>query len=93
MVIFPVERLNNLLDVRLVFRYYIDNHLYLIDPELKDEAIAAIIEKYENDSTFNPENVVLYGNSFTLTETGSLKASLARPEKNKKNLQIKIDIR
>ena len=73
--------------------YYIDKHLYLIDPELKDEAIAAIIEKYENDSTFNPENVVLYGNSFTLTETGSLKASLARPEKNKKNLQIKIDIR
>lgn len=73
--------------------YYIDKHLYLIDPELKDEAIAAIIEKYENDSTFNPENVVLYGNSFTLTETEALKINLTRLKKNGNNLQISFDIR
>lgn len=73
--------------------YYMDKHLYLINPELKNEAIAAITEKYETDGAFNPENVVLCGYSFTWTETESLKINLARLKDTEKNLRINFDIR
>ena len=70
-----------------------DKHLYLINPELKNEAIVAITEKYETDGAFNPENVVLCGYSFTWSETESLKVNLARLKDTEKNLRINFDIR
>ena len=73
--------------------YYLDKHLYLINPDLKNEAIAAITEKYETDGSFNPENVVLCGYSFTWAETESLKVNLARLKDTEKNLRINFDIR
>ena len=73
--------------------YYMDKHLYLINPELKNEAITAITEKCEMDGTFNPENVVLFGYSFTWTEIESLKVNLARLKETEKNLRINFDIR
>lgn len=73
--------------------YYMDKHLYLINPELKNEAIAAITERYETDGAFNPENVVLCGYSFTWTEMESLKVNLARLKDTEKNLRINFDIR
>ena len=73
--------------------YYMDKHLYLINPDLKNEAIAAITEKYETDGAFNPENVVLYGYGFTWTETESLKVNLSRLKDTEKNLRINFDIR
>ena len=73
--------------------YYIDKHLYLINPGLKNEAIAAITEKYETDGTFNPENVVLCGYSFTWAEMETLRVNLDRLRDTEKNLRINIDIR
>jgi type III restriction enzyme/adenine-specific DNA-methyltransferase len=73
--------------------YYIGKHLYLIKQDLSNEAIAAITEKYETDGTFNPENVVLFGYSFTWTEMESLKINLARLKDTEKNLRINFDIR
>ena len=73
--------------------YYMDKHLYLIAPELSDEAIGAIVERYETDGAFNPENVVLFGYSFLWTEMESLKANLARLKATEKNLHIHFDIR
>lgn len=73
--------------------YYMNKHLYLINPDLKDEAIAAIIEKYETDGAFNPENVVLFGYSFLWTETEALKTNLAKLKDTEKNLSINFDIR
>lgn len=73
--------------------YYMDKHLYLINPNLKNEAIAAMTARYETDGTFNPENVVLCGYSFTWTETESLKVNLARLKDTEKNLRINFDIR
>ena len=73
--------------------YYMDKHLYLINPELKNEAITAITEKYETDGAFNPENVVLFGYSFLWTEMESLKVNLARLKDTEKNLRINFDIR
>ena len=73
--------------------YCMDKHLYLIHPELKDNAIAAITEKFETDGSFNPENVVLFGYSFMWTETESLRMNLARLKNTEKNLRINFDIR
>lgn len=73
--------------------YYMGKHLYLIAQDLSNDAIAAITEKYETDGAFNPENVVLFGYSFTWTEMESLKTNLARLKDTEKNLRINFDIR
>jgi len=73
--------------------YYIGKHLYLIDPELSNKAIEAIVVKYETDGNFNPENVVLFGYSFTWTEMEALKINLKRLKDTEKNLRINFDIR
>lgn len=44
--------------------YYIDKHLYLINKDISQEAITAILDKYEKDENFNAENIVLFGYSF-----------------------------
>ena len=67
--------------------------LNVIAQDLSNEAIAAIIGKFETDGTFNPENVVLFGYSFTWTEMESLKTNLARLKDTEKNLRINFDIR
>lgn len=73
--------------------YYIDKHLYLIDTELSNKAIEAIVVKYETDGDFNPENVVLFGYSFTWTEMEALQINLKRLKDTEKNLRINFDIR
>lgn len=73
--------------------YYMGKHLYLIDQELSNEAIAAITEKFDTDGTFNPENVVLFGYSFKWTEMEALKTNLARLKDTEKNLRINFNIR
>lgn len=72
--------------------YYIGKHLYLIAQKLSKEAIDSILVKYETDGTFNPENIVLFGYSFTWTELETLKTNLKRL-KDIKNLHINFDIR
>lgn len=73
--------------------YYIGKHLYLIDHDLPDEAIEAIVVKYETDRGFNPENIVLFGYSFTWTQMEALKINLKRLRDTEKNLSINFDIR
>lgn len=73
--------------------YYIGKHLYLIDKELPNEAIEAIVAKFETDGSFNPENVVLFGYSFTWTELETLQTNLKRLKDTEKNLRINFDVR
>lgn len=73
--------------------YYKDKYLYLVHPELPNEAIEEIVVKYETDGDFNPENIVLFGYSFTWTELESLKTNLKRLQDTEKNLRINFDIR
>ena len=72
--------------------YYIGKHLYLITRDLSKEAIDTILVKYETDGTFNPENIVLFGYSFTWTEMETLKTNLKRL-KDIKNLHVNFDVR
>jgi len=73
--------------------YHVDKHLYLIDQELEPAAIEAIVTKYDSDPSFNPENLVLFGYSFTWTEMESLQTNLTRLKATEKNLRINFDIR
>lgn len=73
--------------------YYKHKHLYLVHPELPKEAIEEIVVKYETDGNFNPENIVLFGYSFTWTELESLKTNLKRLQDTEKNLRINFDVR
>lgn len=73
--------------------YYKDKHLYLMNPELPNEAIEELVVKYETDGNFNPENIVLFGYSFTWTELESLKTNLKRLQDTEKNLRINFDVR
>ncbi len=73
--------------------YWMKKHLYLTDPELSDKAIEAIITRYETDACFNPENVVLFGYSFTWTQLEALQINLKRLKDTEKNLRINFDIR
>lgn len=85
----PVEEL----DLAGYKGYYIGKHLYLIDTNLSQAAIEAIVVKYETDGSFNPENVVLLGYSFTWTETEQLQINLKRLKDTEKNLRVNFDVR
>lgn len=77
--------------------YLCGRHLYFINPGLTNEtgpdALVALIEKYNNDKTFKPENIVLFGYSFTYTETEALKKNLTPLRDSIKNLKVNLDIR
>lgn len=85
----PVEELN----LNGYKAYYIDKHLYLLDPNFYNEAVEALVIKYETDGSFNPENVVLFGYSFTWTQTETLQMNLKRLKDTEKNLRVNFDIR
>lgn len=74
-----------------------DRHLYFINPGLINESdpssLVALIEKYNNDKAFTPENIVLFGYSFTYTETEALKKNLMPLRDGIKNLKVNLDIR
>ena len=73
--------------------YYMKNHLYLIDTEIPNEAIENLVVRYETEGDFNPENVVLFGYSFTWTQMEQIKTNLKRLKGTQKNLSINIDVR
>lgn len=73
--------------------YYIDKHLYLINKDISQEAIIAILDKYEKDENFNAENIVLFGYNFPLTKIDELKLILARLKATEKNIHINFDVR
>lgn len=58
--------------------YWKEKHLYLIGKDISQEAILALIDKYEIDGKFNPDNVVIFGYSFTWTATEELRINLIR---------------
>ncbi|MBQ0067535.1 MAG: hypothetical protein KBS60_05095, partial [Phascolarctobacterium sp.] len=73
--------------------YYIGQHLYLIDEGLTDEAVTAIVSKFDDDGTFNPDKVVVFGYNFLWTKLQALKDNLARLKDTEKNIRIVFDVR
>ena len=73
--------------------YWCENHLYLINPGLTEEAIKSLVEKYNSEGTFNPQNIVLFGYSFNYVEMENLKTNVKILRDSEKNLKINLDIR
>lgn len=74
--------------------YYCNKHLYLINPDFNQEAMIALFDKYNSVSSFNPENIILFGYSFiewSITEM--LEKNLKILNDSEKNLKINIDVR
>lgn len=73
--------------------YWCENHLYFINPELSEEAIKALVEKYNTEGAFNPQNIVLFGYSFNYVEMENLKTNVKILRDSEKNLKINLDVR
>jgi len=56
--------------------YQCKNTIYMINSGITTQAIKALIEKYQNDSGFSPNRIVLFGYSFGFTQLNELKHNL-----------------
>jgi len=73
--------------------YWCKNHLYLINPNFNESTIKTLIEKYNTEGDFNPQNVVVFGYSFDYVNMESLKTNLKILKDSEKNLKINLHIR
>lgn len=73
--------------------YWCENHLYLIKPEFTEDAIKALVDKYNTEGAFNPQNVVLFGYNFNYVELENLKTNVKILRNSEKNLKINLNIR
>ncbi|ERI95248.1 DNA (cytosine-5-)-methyltransferase [Clostridiales bacterium oral taxon 876 str. F0540] len=56
--------------------YKCENTLYFINPNITTQAIKTLIEKYQNDRSFFPNRIVIFGYSFNFTQLSQLKDNL-----------------
>lgn len=73
--------------------YWCKNHLYLIHPEMSEDAVKTLIDRYASQGNFNPHNIVLFGYSFNYIEMENLKTNIKILRDSEKNLKINLDIR
>lgn len=73
--------------------YYIDKHLYIINPNLSNEVVASLLDRYQSDAGFNPQNIVIYGYALSWGELQGLKDSLRVIRDGEKNMHINFDVR
>ena len=74
--------------------YWKDNHLYMITPDKDFDAnsIAALMDKY-NGEPFSPQNIVIFGYSFSFTHCEELQKNLRTLKEGNKTLTVNIDVR
>lgn len=73
--------------------YQCGDHLYLTDADMSDEAITALVDKYGEQTSWGPHNIVLFGYSFNFGATDALKKNLSLLNEGEKQIKINIDIR
>lgn len=73
--------------------YWSHNHLYFINPGLTEDAIKTLIDKYNSQGNFNPQNIILFGYNFTYVEMENIKTNVKILRDSEKNLKINLDIR
>ena len=73
--------------------YWCDNHLYCINPDMSEESIKALIDKYNMQGTFNPQNIVIFFFFFNYVELENIKTNIKILRDSEKNLKINLDIR
>lgn len=73
--------------------YYVGRHLYFLDPGYDEYAHKAFIEKYGTDPEFTPENIILYGYSFSMSARDLFTKNKVLLRNSEKNLTLNISIR
>lgn len=73
--------------------YRMPNHLYIINPGLTNEALGGLLDKYQTEAEFNPQNIVVYGYALTWNEQQGLKDNMQTVQAGEKNMRINFDIR
>lgn len=83
----------NTLNIEGYELYYMDKHLYVINPHLSNAVVASLLDRYQSDAGFNPQNIVIYGYALSWGELQGLKDSLRVIRDGEKNMRINFDIR
>ena len=73
--------------------YWCENHLYLIAPDMGEGAVKSLIDRYNSDGSFNPQNIVVFGYSFNFVNMENLKTNVKILRDSEKNLKVNLDIR
>ena len=69
--------------------YRIKDYLYLIDEGISNENIKALFQKYDEEASFKPKHIVLFGYSFGMTTLETLKANI----KSVSDINIQLEVR
>lgn len=82
-----------LVDLAGYTAYWCEKHLYLIQPDMSEDAIKVLIEKYNTQGDFNPQNIIIFGYSFNFLNMENLRTNVKILRDSEKNLKINLDIR
>ena len=69
--------------------YKCQNTIYLLNSNISDLFIKALIEKYEKEENFDCNRIIMFGYSFTLNEIQTLKDNLQQV-KNIKGINVEV---
>jgi len=73
--------------------YLCGKHLYFIESGLSENDMVALLDKYQQEPSFCPEHIVVFGYSFNFTQTEMLRKNLSVLKDSHKNLKANFDIR
>lgn len=73
--------------------YHMGKHLYFIDTDFDENDMVALIDHYSEQASFCPDHWVLFGYSFTFTQTEMLRKNMVILRDGDKNLNVNIDVR
>lgn len=73
--------------------YWCESHLYFIHPDMGEDAVRALVDKYNTQGNFNPQNIVVFGYSFNFLNMENLRTNVKILKDSEKNLKINLDIR
>ncbi len=59
--------------------YQVESTIYLLNPDISNDAVKAFLESYEDDN-FNCNKIVIFGYSFTMSEIQSIRDNLKQVE-------------
>lgn len=68
-------------------------HLYFIEAGINENDMVALLDRYQQEPSFSPENIVVFGYSFNFSQTEMLRKNLFVLRDTHKNLKANFDIR
>ena len=73
--------------------YLCGKHLYFIEAGINENDMVALLDRYQQEPSFSPENIVIFGYSFNFSQTEMLRKNLFVLRDTHKNLKANFDIR